>query len=90
MPNDQLPEELLQHLCYSSRLTADEARHLAAEVLAFYAEPIEDFIRRRHLELQGQGQNNKQIYSQLQLELEQRRFPANQLSERQIRRMIYG
>lgn len=90
MPNDPLPEELLQHLCYSSRLTADEARHLVAEVLAFYAEPLEDFIRRRHLELQGQGKNNKQIYSQLQLELEQRRFPANALSERQIRRMIYG
>lgn len=90
MTFEQIPEELLQHLCYSSRLTADEARHLVAEVLAFYAEPLEDFVRRRHLELQSQGHNNKHIYSQLQQELEQRRFPASLLSERQIRRMIYG
>jgi len=85
-----IPEELLQHLCYSSRLTADEARHLVSEVLAFYAEPCEDFVRRRHLELQSQGHNNKAIYSQLLHELEARRFPAATLSERQIRRMIYG
>lgn len=80
---EQIPEALLQHLCYSSCLTTDEARHLVAKVLAFYAEPLQDFVRHRHLELQGQGHNNKHIYSQLQLELEQRRFPASLLGERQ-------
>lgn len=90
MPPEQIPEELLQHLCYSSRLTAVEAQHLVTEVLSYYSEQREDFVRRRHLELQSQGHNNNYIYSQLALELAQRRFPAPALSERQIRRMIYG
>lgn len=90
MDRDPIPEELLQHLCYSSRLTADEARRLVAEVLAFYGEPLEAFVRRRHLELQGQGLDNKTIYGRVQRELAQRRFPAAALSERQIRRLIYG
>ncbi len=90
MSQEQIPEELLQHLCYSSRLTAHEARNLVAEVLAYYGETTEAFVRRRHLELQSQGHNNKNIFQQLLLELQQRRFPAAQLSERQIRRMIYG
>ncbi len=90
MNPEHLPEELLQHICYSSRLTAAEAQHLITEVLAYFSEPCEAFVRRRHLELQAQGLNNKRIYSQLLNELQQRRFPAPALSERQVRRMIYG
>ncbi len=90
MSPDQVPEELLQHLCYSSRLNTEEAHRLVTEVLSYYNEATETYVRRRHLELQGQGHPNKHIYRGLLHELEHRRFPAPTLSERQIRRMIYG
>ncbi len=86
----ELPEELIDHLCRSSRITAREATHLVIEVLSFYSETADEFLRARHQELQALGYNNRQIFSTLQEELSQRRFKAKPLSARQIRRAIYG
>ncbi|MCB1755860.1 MAG: hypothetical protein KDJ38_10080 [Gammaproteobacteria bacterium] len=83
-------EELLDHLCRIRALSRQEALHLIEEILAFYNESLEDFVARRHRELQASGYSNPAIYSAIGRELDQRRFPAPPLSERQIRRMIYG
>ena len=48
-------EELVQRLTRSSALSAREADHLIEEVLAFLDESIEQFVRRRHAELQRAG-----------------------------------
>lgn len=53
-------------------------------------ETPEDFIRRRHLALQAAGRSNNEIFSQITIELAQRRFRSSEYSERQIRRIIYG
>jgi hypothetical protein len=82
--------ELVDYLARSSRLTPQEAARLVNEVLAFMSEMPEDFVRRRHLALQGQGLSNRAIYLQLSAELTSRRFRAPEYSERQIRRIIYG
>lgn len=84
------PEELIEHLVRSSRLGRDEARRVVDEVCAFYAEHLDAYVARRHGELQTEGLKNPAIFARLQAELGQRRFAAPALSERQLRRLIYG
>ena len=84
------PQELIDHLCRHGALDARQAERLLAEVLAFYDETPEAFIRRRHHELQRAGFANAAIYRRLLAELPTRRFSAGSRSERQIRRTIYG
>ena len=84
------PSELVEHLCRHSKLTPFDAARLIDEVLAFYNESTASFIQRRHYELQKAGLSNAVIYTQIAEELEQHRFTAEPLTERQIRRTIYG
>ena len=84
------PSELVDHLCRHSNLTPVAAARLIDEVLAFYDEPTASFIQRRHYELQKAGLANAVIYAQIAEELKHHRFKAEPLTERQIRRTIYG
>jgi len=52
-----VPAELIDHLCRSSRLTAKEAEHVVSEVLTYFSETPEDYLRVRHQELQALGRN---------------------------------
>jgi hypothetical protein len=90
MAPDPLPADLLSHLVGVSRLSRDEAMRLVAEILAYFSEDLEGYVRRRHAELQAEGHPNLLIYRRIARELEARRFPAPLMSERQIRRIIYG
>lgn len=82
--------ELVQYLSQTRGLPVDEVTRLLDEMLGFFDETCEQFVQRRHKELQQTGQSNPSIYGQIQKELKQRRFVAPGLSERQIRRIIYG
>jgi hypothetical protein len=82
--------ELVTYLVRSTRLTPPEARRVIDEVIAYLDDTVEDFIRRRHLALQSQGYSNPEIFARLGDEIRERRFRADELSERQIRRIIYG
>jgi len=90
MSDITVPTELIDHLCRSSRLTAMEAEHLVTEVLSYFSETPDDFLRNRHQQLQALGNSNSAIFSTLQKELKARRFGAKPLTTRQIRRAIYG
>jgi hypothetical protein len=83
-------QELTTHICRTSRLGADEAQRIVREVIGYLQETPEDYVRRRHRALQAEGLSNAAVYQQLLLELSAWRFRAPALSERQIRRMIYG
>jgi hypothetical protein len=83
-------EELVDRLTRSSRLNAAQAAHLIGEVLAFLDDSVEQFVRRRHAQLQREGLSNPTIYSQVVHEVALRRFRAPALSARQIRRLVYG
>ena len=85
-----IPPELDDHLCRHSALDASEASRLIGEVLAYYGEDVEAFVRRRHHELRARGLANAAIYDVIARELPLHRFPAAPLSLRQIRRLIYG
>lgn len=90
MSDITIPAELIDHLCRNSRLTAQEAERVVSEVLTYFSETPDDYLRRRHQELQALGDSNSDIYSTLQTELKARRFGAKPLTTRQIRRAIYG
>lgn len=90
MPDHDVPTDLINHLCRSSRLNAQEAEQVVREVMAFFKDTPDAFLRSRHQELQSMGYGNAAIFEQLQQELEQRRFAATALTTRQIRRAIYG
>ena len=90
MPPDSIPPSLLDHLVNSGGLGRPEARRIVEEVISFYGETMEAFVIRRHRELQAEGMRNRAIYARVAAELEGWRFPAPRLSERQIRRIVYG
>ena len=83
-------EELLGYLVRTSRLSRPEAVRVVDEVLAFMDERAEEFVARRHREMQAEGLGNDEIFQRIARELPWRRFRAPALTERQIRRLIYG
>ena len=90
MPRDAIPATLLDHLVHTGGLDRSEARRIVEEVVSFYGESPEAFVVRRHRELQAEGMRNRAIYTRVAAEMEGWRFRAPQLSERQIRRIVYG
>jgi hypothetical protein len=90
MPDRTDLADLIDYLVRSSRLTKPEAVRVVNEILEFMRDTAEDYIRRRHLQLQAQGLPNDAIFGQIAAELAQRRFRAPELTQRQIRRVIYG
>ena len=90
MPEPNEFTELVEYLVRTSRLARSDAIRLVDEVLAFLSEQPEEFVCRRHRELQAEGLANREIYTRLQSELQRWRFRAPEYSERQIRRVIYG
>jgi hypothetical protein len=83
-------QELIAYLARTTRLTPAESARVVDEVLSFLAETPEAFVRRRHHALQAEGLPNSVIFARLASELRKLRFRAETLSERQIRRIIYG
>jgi len=87
VPADQ---RLVDHLVATTELTAGEATRVIDDVVAFLAEPVEDYVRRRHAELKTFGARNPEIFARLAEELAHRVVAAPPLSERQLRRIVYG
>lgn len=67
-----------------------ELSRLLDEINSYYELEIKEFIQLRHLQLKNEGWQNADIFHQLQVEIEDRRFKAGEISLRQIRRIIYG
>ncbi|MDN5858922.1 MAG: hypothetical protein L0H84_09885, partial [Pseudonocardia sp.] len=71
-------------------LSEGEAARVVDEVVAYFAEPVREFVRRRHGELQRGGRTNDSIFAALGVELAHRRFAPPELTVRQLRRIVYG
>jgi hypothetical protein len=82
--------ELVSRVASSTGLSSTEAERVVDDVVAFFAESTEDYVRRRHLALKTYGLKNPDIWSQISQELAHRVFAAPLLSERQLRRIVYG
>lgn len=86
----QAYDELVTHLSRTSPLSRGEAARVIAEVLGYFSEPVEDFVRRRHRELKAEGLTNDQAFAQIAAELPWRRVAPPRFSLRQLRRVVYG
>jgi hypothetical protein len=83
-------DDLLEHLVRTTALSRDQATRIVAEVLTYFDETLETFVRRRHRELQAEGLANAAIYQRIRNDLKFWRIAAPETSERQIRRIVYG
>jgi hypothetical protein len=89
-PGTPAHEELVAHLTRTCPLGPGEASRVVADVLAYFAEPADAFVRRRHRELKGSGRTNDQAFTLIADELKQRRFAPPEYTLRQLRRIVYG
>ena len=87
---DPVPQDLARYLAASTGLPPSTAVRVIADVTTYFSETIEDFVRRRHAELRRGQRKNDEIWPVIAAELSQRRFAAPGLSERQLRRLVYG
>lgn len=86
----QIDASLVERLVASTGLTPGEATRVVQDVLAFHAETVEDYVRRRHAHLKTYGAKNAEIFTQIAEELAERVVAAPELTERQLRRLVYG
>jgi hypothetical protein len=71
-------------------LTEDLVLRLKEEFLAATDLTVQEYVTHRHLELQVARWSNAKIYSALQNEVAEGRFRYPGVTQRQIRRWIYG
>lgn len=92
MPSNEtcIDQNLVDRVVASTGLSAAEAARVIQDVVAFHAEPVESYVRRRHAELKTYGAKNDEIFTRLAEELADRVVAAPALSERQLRRLVYG
>lgn len=83
-------EDLIAHLIRTTPLGPGEAARVVDDVLSYFSESVEEFVRRRHGELQARGLTNDEIFPRVAAELRNRRVAAPELSLRQLRRIVYG
>ena len=89
--DEPYPQDLISNVAASTGLPEATASRVVADVAAYFSETVEEFVKRRHAELQGKGnKRNDDIWPQLEAELAGRRFRAENLSERQLSRIVYG
>lgn len=82
--------DVVEHLVRTTPLGPEMSRRVVEEVVDHLREPVEARLRRRHRELQARGLANAEIFPRLAAELAARPVAAPPLTERQIRRAIYG
>ncbi|GHA47236.1 hypothetical protein GCM10010372_53930 [Streptomyces tauricus] len=83
-------DDLVDHLTRSSALSRGEALRVIQDVLAYFDETTEDYVRRRHRELQAQGLVNSAIFERITADLKYRAVAPPELTLRQVRRIVYG
>jgi len=85
-----LDGDLVAQVAASAGLSPGEAARVIADVLAWYREPVEAYVRRRHAWLRAQGKKNPEIFGLIGAEVAGRLVAAPDLTERQLRRIVYG
>ena len=82
--------ELVARVVASTGLTPAEAARVVEDVVAYHAETLEEYVRRRHAQLQTYGARNPEIFARIAEELTTRVVAPPPLTERQLRRIVYG
>jgi hypothetical protein len=82
--------ELVARVVARTGLTPAEATRVIEDVVAFHGERLEEYVRRRHAQLQTYGARNPEIFARIAEELTTRVVAPPPLTERQLRRIVYG
>jgi hypothetical protein len=82
--------DLIERVAGSTGLTPAEASRVVEDVLAWYREPVQDFVKRRHAYHRLYGKHNPEIFELIAAELGTRLVAAPSLTQRQLRRIVYG
>lgn len=82
--------DLVDRVAESTGLSPAVAARVVDDVVAWYAENVTDYVRRRHAQLQLHGVRNAEAFATIEQELGSRVFAAPELTVRQLRRMVYG
>jgi hypothetical protein len=88
--NELYPQDLVRHVAASTGLPEATATRVVADIVAYFAETVEEFVSRRHEELKRTQLKNDEIWPRIAAELGARRFGAPELSGRQLRRIVYS
>ena len=79
-----------RHLLSIVDIAEPELDKVVADLLDHWSETLVQFVVRRHKELQRSGTPNRLAYAQIRSEVSSKRFVAEPLTERQVRRILYG
>lgn len=85
-----LHANLIDRLEATTPLQRGEVVRIVGDVLDYFAEDVDDLVRRRHRELAAQRLTNAVIFPRIRRELPLHRVTAPDLSLRQLRRIVYG
>ncbi len=84
------PQDLVRHVALSTGLDEATASRVVADVMAYFGQTVEEYVTSRHEDLKNRNRKNDDIWPVIMGELRDRRFRAPQVTERQLRRMVYG
>jgi hypothetical protein len=90
MPEEEAHGELAEYLTRTCPLSEAQAARVIADVLGYFSEQPEEYIRRRHRELKAVGLTNDRAFATIAAEIPHRRYVAPELTLRQLRRAVYG
>ncbi len=88
--DDTDPTDLVRRVADSTGLDEATAARVVADVTAYFGQTVEDFVRERHAKLRELNKRNDDIWPRLAAEVSVRRFLVGELTERQLRRIVYG
>jgi hypothetical protein len=90
MDESQSPQDLVRHVARSTGLDEATASRVVADVMGYFGQTVGDYVIKRHEDLKNRNRKNDDIWPLIVTELTARRFKAEELSERQLRRIVYG
>jgi hypothetical protein len=84
------PQDLVRYVAATTGLDEATATRVVADVVAYFGQTVEEFVRQRHGELKELNKRNDEIWPRITAEVSARRFRADPPTERRLRRIVYG
>ena len=88
--DDSYPQDLVRHVAGAPGWTRRPRRGSWRTSRRTSAETVEEYVAQAPPGAQDRNRKNDDIWPLIAAELKTRRFGATELSERQLRRMVYG
>ena len=87
--DETYPQDLIRHVAASTGLGEATAARVVADIVSYFGQTVEEFVRQRHVELKDLNKRNDEIWPRLAAEVSERRFRVGTPTDRQLRRIVY-